>query len=262
MKITKELATFYELKNEELRLESRCGMVEYLTTMRYIEKYLQPGMRVIEIGAGTGRYSRALATKGYQVEAVELLEHNIALFREKVTPDMNLTITQGNATDLHAFADECYDVTLLLGPMYHLFTETDKLRALSEAIRVTKKGGVIFAAYCMADASILQHGFKRGQVHELLERKMLDPVTFVPHSEPEDVFELHRKQDIDRLRSHFTVTQLHYVAADGYANHMSERLAELDEETFALYMRYHFATCEMQELTGYSNHTLDIFCKE
>lgn len=258
----KELTAFYEMKNEELRLETRCGMVEYLTTMRYIEKYLKPGMKVIEIGAGTGKYSRTLALKGYQVDAVELLSHNIALFRQKVTPDMKLTITQGNATDLHGFEDERYDVTLLLGPMYHLFTEADKVSALSEAIRVTKSGGVIFSAYCMADASILQHCFLKGKIYEMIERKMLDPVTFVPHSEPEDVFELHRKQDIDRLREHFDVNQLHYVATDGFANHIREKLEQMDEEMFDFYLCYHFATCELQELTGYSNHTLDIFRKK
>jgi len=262
MENTKVLTAFYEMENEEERLESRCGMVEYLTTMRYIEKYLQPGMRVIEIGAGTGKYSRALAEKGYSVDAVELVEHNIKVFRGHVTPEMDVRIHQGNAMNLSCFADESFDLTLLLGPMYHLFSENDKLQALSEAIRVTRKGGIIFAAYCMADVSILHHGFIRGRIHELIERKMLDLVTFKPHSEPEDVFELHRKQDIDRLRSCFSVRQLHYVSADGYANHMSEKLAEMDEETFALYLRYHFAVCELPELTGYSNHTLDIFQKE
>lgn len=262
METLQALTGFYEQRNEELRLEERCGRLEYLTTMRYIEKYLKTGMRVIEIGAGTGRYSRALAAKGYRVDAVELIEHNIEVFRQHVMPGMDLCITRGNAMNLHDFADESYDVTLLLGPLYHLFTEADKLRALSEAVRVTKKGGVILAAYCMVDASILQHGFVRGNIHELIERSMLDPVTFAPHSEPEDVFELHRKQDIDRLRSHFPVTQLNYVATDGYANHMRDTIAEMDDATFELYVRYHLATCELPELTGYSNHTLDIFQKD
>lgn len=256
------MRNFYGIREEDGRLATRYGMVEYLTTMRYIERYLKPDMRIMEIGAGTGRYSCALAAKGYRVDAVELVETNIDMMRRKIKPEMRLMVTQGNALDLSAFGDETYDLTLLLGPMYHLFTEKDKLQALSEAVRVTRKGGVVFAAYCMADASILQAGFIKGRTRELIERKMLDPQTFQPHSEPEDVFELHRKADIDRLRNHFPVKQLHYVSADGYANHMRETLAGMDEETYQTYLKYHFATCELPELTGYSNHTIDIFRKE
>lgn len=262
MKTSECLKHFYETKNdEEGRLLTLCGRVEYLTTMRFIKRYLQPGMRVLEIGAGTGRYSCALAERGYQVDAVELLESNLRILRQKIKPDMKLSAMQGNALDLSAFKDNTYDLTLLLGPMYHLFTEEDKLQALSEAIRVTRRGGVIFAAYCMADAAILQAGFLKGRVQEFMDRKMLDPVTFAPHSEPEDIFELHRKADIDRLRSHFPVKQLHYVSADGFANYMRDTLANMDEETYQHYLNYHFATCELPELTGYSNHTIDIFRK-
>ena len=149
MQTLEVLTQYYESYDEDSRLCSRHGMVEYLTTMRYIEKYLQPGMRILEIGAATGRYSHNLARQGYQVDAVELIEHNIEIFKKNTKPGENITITQENAKDLHSFNDNTYDITLLLGPMYHLFTEEEKLQALSEAIRVTKKGGIIFSAYCM-----------------------------------------------------------------------------------------------------------------
>ena len=113
----------------------------------------------------------------------------------------------------------------------------------------------------MSDPSIVQYGFVKGNIHALFERNMLDPVTFKAFSSPAEIFELHRKQDIDRLRENFRVEQLHYVAADGFANHIRGALAEMDAETYALYLKYHLATCELVELTGYSNHTLDIFRK-
>ena len=81
------LSNYYQNYDEEGRLLSKHGMVEYITTMKYIEKYLQPGMRIMEIGAATGRYSHALARKGYQVDAVELVEHNIEIFKENTLPD-------------------------------------------------------------------------------------------------------------------------------------------------------------------------------
>ena len=262
METLKALTHFYGSYDEDNRLNSRYGTVEFLTPLRYIEKYLRPGMRILEIGAATGRYSHHFARQGYQVDAVELIEHNIEIFKQNTAPSENITITQGNAKDLRSFSDDTYDITLLLGPMYHLFTEEEKLQALSEAIRITKKGGIIFSAYCMGDASVLLYGFVHGQIHNIIEKCMLDPVTFETFSQPWDLFELHRKEDIDALRSHFPVTQLHFLATDGYANHMRKTLAEMDEDTFQLFLRYHFATCERIDMVGYSNHTLDIFRKD
>jgi len=262
METLQALTQYYESYDEDNRLCSRRGMVEYLTTMRYIEKYLRPGMRILEIGAATGRYSHHLAQQGYQVDAVELIEHNIEIFKQNTKPGEKITITQGNAKELSDFCNDTYDITLLLGPMYHLFTEEEKIQALSEAIRVTKRGGIVFSAYCMGDASILMYCFIRGEIHNIINKCMLDPITFETFSKPWDLFELHRKEDIDALRSHFSVTQLHFLATDGYANHMRTTLDEMDEKTFQLFLRYHFATCERVDMVGYSNHTLDIFRKD
>ena len=250
METLQALTQYYGSYDEDHRLCSRHGMVEYLTTMRYIEQYLRPGMRILEIGAATGRYSHHFARQGYRVDAVELIAHNIEIFQQNTQPGESITITQGNATNLDTFPANTYDITLLLGPMYHLFTEEEKLQALSEAIRVSKPGGVIFTAYCMGDASILQYGFGRGEIHNIIEKCMLDPITFQTFSKPWDLFELHRREDIDALRSHFPVTQLHFLATDGYANHMRKTLDEMDEDTFQLFLRYHFATCERIDMIG------------
>lgn len=262
MDTTDYLNQYYQAYDEDGRLLSRHGMVEFLTTMGYIEKYLRPESRIIEIGAGTGRYSRALAGKGYRVDAIELVQHNIDIFKSKITLDEHIIITQGDATDLSSIQDETYDLTLLLGPMYHLFTKEGQERALSEAIRVTKTRGVLLVAYCMGDPSLLTYGFIGGHIHEIIDKCMLNPESFETFSNPWDIFELYRKEDIDYLRKRFLVTQLHYVASDGYANHMRETLASMDKETFALYLKYHFATCERQDMVGLSHHTLDVFRKE
>ena len=255
------LNDYYTHYDEEGRLLTRYGRVEFETTMRYIRRYLPQDARIIEIGAGTGRYSHALARAGYPVDAVELVQHNIDQFIANTADGEDVTIRQGSACDLSAFPDDAYDVTLLLGPMYHLFTEAEKEQALSEAIRTTKRGGVIFVAYCMMDASILQFGFMKGNVHALMEKGLLDPVTFRASSTPTELFELHRVEDIASLRSRFDVAPLHLVATDGYANHMRETLANMDDATFDVYLRYHFATCERADMIGLSHHTLDVFRK-
>lgn len=261
MKANQYLIDYYSNYDENSRLTHRHGSVEFLTTMRYIEKYIRPGDRVIEIGAGTGRYSHALARKGYAVDAVELVPHNIEIFRQNTQPSENITIVQGNALALSDFPDSQYDITLLLGPLYHLYTAEDKRQAPREAVRVTKPGGVIFAAYVISDSCLLDEGFHRGKfsVADYIARGLLDPETFAAKSEPKDLFELVRKEDVDELMSGFPVTRLHYVASDGCALFMREAVDSMDDDTFALYLKYHFTICERGDLLGITSHALDVF---
>ena len=150
------LIDFYKAYDEDGRLQSKHGSVEFLTTIRYVERYLKPRNHILEIGSGTGRYSHVLARRGYVVDAVELVEHNIEVFRKNTLPNEQITISQGNALDLSAFSDNQYDVTLLLGPLYHLYTQEDKRQVVREAIRVTKQGGIIFAAYVISDGCLIR----------------------------------------------------------------------------------------------------------
>lgn len=263
METNQYLIDFYNHYDEDCRLTSKHGTVEFLTTMRYIEKYLKSGDHILEIGAGTGRYSHALARRGYIVNAVELIQHNIDIFSKNTLADENISVTQGNALDLSAFPDNHYDITLLLGPLYHLYNKADKQQAIREAIRVTKQGGIIFAAYVISDGCLLDEGFHRGNISvaDYIKGGLLDAETFAAKSEPKDLFELVRKEDIDDLMSVFHVTRLHYVATDGCALFMRETIDSMNDETFQLYLKYHFATCERKDLAGITSHAVDIFKK-
>ena len=74
---------------------------------------------------------------------MELIRHNLDILVSKIEPDEKITAIEGNATDLSFLSDETYDMTLLLGPMYHLYTKADQKRAISEALRVTKRGEIL-----------------------------------------------------------------------------------------------------------------------
>jgi Dimethyladenosine transferase (rRNA methylation) len=255
---------YYENYDEDGRLFSRHGQVEFLTTMRYIEKYLSSGARVLEIGAGTGRYSHALAQKGFAVDAVELVLHNIEIFNSKTMPSEKISIRQGDARDLSGFDDDMYDLTLVLGPLYNVFTVEDKRQIIAEALRVTKPSGVVFAAYCIADASILNYGFRKGNIFSLMEPNDAFGVKmpgYKPWSAPKAVFEIVRKEDIDELMSDFAVERLHFVGVDLVMQMMRDTIDEMDDETFASYLDYHFFLCERADMAGLTCHGLDIFRK-
>lgn len=264
MKTNPYIIDFYNHYDEDNRLTSKHGMVEFFTTMRYIEKYLKPKDYILEIGAGTGRYSHALARQGYAVDAIELVDHNIEIFKKNTLQKENISIRQGNALDLSVFPNSQYDITLLLGPLYHLYNKEDKQQAIREAIRVTKQGGIIFAAYVISDGCLLDEGFNRSNINvaEYVKMGLLDAETFAAKSDPKDLFELVRKEDIDNLMSEFSAKRLHYVASDGCALFMREAIDAMNSETFELFLKYHFATCEREDLLGVTSHALDIFQKE
>ena len=260
VKTGNHLVDFYNRIDEDSRLLSKHGRIEFLTTVKYVEKYLEDGMRIMEIGAATGRYSHYFAQKCFEVDAVELIEHNIEIFKSKTQPDEKISIRQGNAVDLSEFSDNGYDVTLLLGPMYHLYTVEEQKKALSEAIRITKPNGYIFVAYCMVEPSIIGQ-FKRNQMNKLIEMGLFNPKTLEAHFTPEGIFKLNNVDEIIHLAESFDVERLNLIATDGYTCHMKEVVDKMDDETYELYLRYHFSTCERQDLVGMSHHTLDVLRK-
>lgn len=255
------LREYYESYDEDNRLHSPHGAIEFQTTVHFLERYLTHGARILDIGAGTGRYSHYLAQRGYRVDAVELIQHNIDVFRRHTQPDELVTVVQGNAVNLSRFPDDTYDVTLLMGPMYHLADQDLQLRAMSEAIRVTRPGGIIFAAYCMGDSAILYYGFREGHLNEIVDSCGVNTAAFDGFPKPWGLFKLWRTEDMDALLRAFSVRLLHRFAADGYACHMREALAAMDEETLAAYLRYHLATCERPGMLELSNHVVDIIQK-
>ena len=253
---------FYNARDEDGRLTSKHGSVEYLTTMKYIRESVSgvDDPAILEVGAGTGRYSVTLAKEGYRVTAVELVEHNLEILKSKLDGSERITPVLGNALDLSFLSDGAFDLTMLLGPMYHLYTKEDKLRALREAVRVTKPGGRILVAYCMNEATVIQYVFGMNKLREVMDGLLLTPEWHCK-SEPKEVFELSRTEDIAELDAEIPVKRLKLVATDGASNYKREFIDEMDDETFAKWLDFHFATCERQDLVGASNHTLDILEK-
>lgn len=260
-----ELEAYYNKFNEDKRLDSRHGQVEYITSMKYIRRSIgeaAPGrepadIRILDVGAGTGRYAVPLAREGYDVSAVEPVRHNLGRLRQKSSA---VKAYQGSAGKLRRFADESFDVTLLFGPMYHLHGWEDKLAALTEARRVTRRGGRILVAYIMNEYAVLTYAFKERHIAEGLSGGMLDQ-DFHCTDKANPLYSFVRLEDMERLCGEAGLIRIQTVAADGAANYMRPFLNALTEEEFEQFIRYHLATCERMELMGASAHTVDILAR-
>lgn len=257
-----DLVQYYNKFNEEKRLDSRHGQVEYRISMKYIHEYIprdlaKEDVKILDIGAGTGKYSVALAKEGYDVTAVELVKYNLGILKSKGS---SVKAMQGNALNLKKLADNTFDVTLLFGPMYHLFGQEDKKKALSEARRVTKPGGVILVAYCMNEYGVLTYAFKERHIGECMEEKRLTE-DFHTISHKENLYDYMRIEDINELLVDSGLERIKIISPDGPANYMRSFLNQLTEDEFAYFVQYQMATCERQDLIGAGAHTLDILRK-
>ncbi len=251
-----ELVEYYNKFNEEKRLNSRHGQVEFMTSMKYIKDYLETfeSPKVLDVGAGTGKYSVYLANEGYDVSAVELVKYNLGILKSKQS---SVKAYQGNALKLKRFQNNSFDVTLLFGPMYHLFSFEEKCKALEEAKRVTKPGGYIFVAYCMNEYGVLTYAFKENHLKECIEEGRLT-TEYHTISTPKDLYDYVRLEDIDQINKAVGLKRIKIISPDGPSNYMRPVLNAMDEETFQHFVQYQFATCERMDLIGAGAHTMDI----
>ena len=105
---------YYNKYDEDNRLvKNYAHNLEFVITKNYLDKIIKEGNRVLELGAGTGRYSLYLASKGYDVTAIEYVQHNLEILKSHITSNMKIRAEQGDALDLSIFDDNTFDVTLV-----------------------------------------------------------------------------------------------------------------------------------------------------
>lgn len=239
--------------DEDKRLNSsKAASVEFFTTMHYLKKYLKSGDNILDVGAGTGQYSFALAHKGYKISAIELSHHNIEIFKNKLKKSDNIDLIQGNALDLTMFEDESFDLVMLFGPLYHLHNHEDKIRCLEEAKRVCKKEGLIYIAFITNDLVPINE-----YVHNMnfFKSNEYDKNTFKVVDDP---FVFHTLDECRKILNDAKLSCIHEIAADGLSETLADQINKMDDESFQQYLLYHLYLCEKPEFLGMSIHNLFI----
>ncbi len=285
-----DLEKYYNKFHEEHRLTTRHGQVEFRTTLYLIEQAIelikaeasksespevaststsvsapatspapaqaQP-IKIADLGAGTGRYSVELCHRGFDMTAVELVKHNLEILRSK---HENIKTWQGDARDLHFLEDESFDITLLFGPLYHLHGEGEKIKALNEAKRITKKGGYILVAYVMNEYSVISYCFKEHKWAEAAAKGGLSP-DFHTICDESELYDYVRIEDINHLNEACGLERVKIISADGPADYMRRELNEMSEEEFKAFCDFQKAICERPELVGAGSHCVDLLKK-
>lgn len=259
------LLKYYQEYNEDTRLlKNNQHQTEFLVTANYLQKYLQEGTNVLDVGSGPGIYSIFCAEEGLDVTALDLSERNLKGLQVQIKNkpiEKQISMYHGNAKDLSAFDDNAFDLVLNMGPLYHLKHKEEKQIAINESLRVLKPGGVLLVAYINKYFKFYQRILKQDepikwQVIENIvnfgwKRDTAEAIFFFlfPH-EAKALFESHKGKI------------LHHVSTDGISPLLADAINAMTPVDFDKYMHYHLQFCEDPHLLGASLHNLLIFQKE
>jgi ubiquinone/menaquinone biosynthesis C-methylase UbiE len=163
--IDPEIRAYYERGGEEGRLLGSfpSGPLELARTQEILLRYLgPPPLEILDVGGGPGAYAAWLAERGDRVHLIDPIALHV---RQARAAHPGVTAQVGDARQLPR-ADTSVDAVLLLGPLYHLVERDDRRRALAEARRVLRAGGLLFAAAISRFAALQDLLVRLDRLHE------------------------------------------------------------------------------------------------
>jgi SAM-dependent methyltransferase len=256
----RDILDYYEQGREDARLRTGDGRLELWRTQQILRRYLPPTpARVLDIGGGSGVHAEWLANDGYDVHLID----PVPLHVEHASALPGVTASIGDAREL-SLPDQCADVTMLLGPLYHLIDRADRLRAVAEATRVTRRGGVVAVAGISRFASMrdsLRRGWLEPGWAETVERTIATG-RHVNDDGHEQRFTTAYFHDPDDLGAELAEAGLHdveVIAVEGVGSFLDNLGDLLDSpETRHVLMHWIELTEREPSMLGASGHLLAV----
>jgi ubiquinone/menaquinone biosynthesis C-methylase UbiE len=238
---------------------------EFIITMHYLHKYLAPGAKIADVGAGGGVYTKALADEGFNVDAVELTPEYVNHMKEEFAGNDRIRVYEGNAKDLHFLNDNEYDLVLLMGPVYSMKDNDDRKRACKEALRIAKPGAPVFIAFCLQDAPLIHEIFMSEDPASEITGIGYDREKALVTDNTGSSRLLDTISVIDELIEEVCKeTGAHRVcrfAQDGMSQIISAHVNSMSEKSYSEWIQYLIATAERADLMGYSDHVVQVIKK-
>jgi len=258
-----KIERFYNTKvvYEWERLERH--RTEFAVTMQAFKEYLpRPPAKILDVGGGPGRYAIALAKQGHRVTLFDLSKHCLEFARKKAEESgVELEgYIHGNAVDLGRFSAESYDSVLLMGPMYHLLSVSEREKALREAKRVLKRSGTLFASFITRYAVIrwaaknepIWISKHHQRVKDLLNTGVLkacegNSFTDAYFADPSEIKPFMEKNGFETID---------LIACEGVISMIEEKINELKDELWEAWVKLNYKLGKDSSVHGAAEHLL------
>jgi S-adenosylmethionine-dependent methyltransferase len=253
-----------EVQKEWERLELH--FIEFELTKRYLNRYIKTGDRVLDIGGGPGRHSLYIAEKGCDVTLADLSDENVRFALGKAKEKgLNIKAFPCDARNIDSYAEGSFDSILLMGPMYHLLAEADRIKAVEACLKLLRPGGVIFISFISSYAGIIYSMKYEPEMILIPEletqyRLFTEDKTFVGESFTKTFFIRHA--DILPFMERFGLEKLHLLGQESLLAPNEPNIQAQPKEVVDKWLDLAEKVCEREDLLPFSEHFMYIGKKE
>jgi S-adenosylmethionine-dependent methyltransferase len=232
--------------------------VEFELTKRYINRYIKPNDKVLDLGGGPGKYSLYLAELGCDVTLADLSQKNIEFGLNKAKEiGVPLSGIQVDSRDLSAIEDGQYDQVLCMGPMYHLKNENDRVQTIMECLKKLKPGGTIFVAFVSSYSFVWDYLIRNPELILTDERKtqlnvMLEDVDFSGQGFTDNYFI--RPKDVLPFFKQFQLDKLHLLNCESFLYLREAELLSRSPEVVSAWLDLAEQVCEREDMLSLAEH--------
>ncbi|MDR0325709.1 MAG: class I SAM-dependent methyltransferase [Oscillospiraceae bacterium] len=252
---------FYN-QNPETEYNRIAGRPEFMLTCRYIDRYIQLGDTVLDIGGGPGRYALYLAQKGCDVTLIDLSEENAAFAASRARDEkLPLKAMQGDAREADKLLGGLFDHVLLMGPLYHLLEEADRIKAVSAALRLLKPGGLLFTSFISMGGGLVYllrempelviHPDEERFLIPLIEGKSYGGAAFT------QAFFISQNEVLPFM-ARFPLEKLHLFGQESILAPNEHNVMKQPPEVIAAWLDLAEKMCEREEYLSWSEHLMYI----
>jgi len=239
------------------------GRPEFLLTCRFLNRYIKPRQTILDIGGGPGRYSLYLAEQGCDVALLDLSSENVRFAGARAAErGLSVKTIVGDARETDKLIGGQFDHVLLMGPLYHLLEEADRVKAVESSLRLLKPGGILFASFISAFAGAV---YMMKNAPDLLASTpmeielmnlLIEDKPFAGAGFTECNFERH--QDILPFFEQFPLTKLHFLSQEGILSPCEQNIMSQPETVIRRWLNFAEQTCEREDLLSWSEHLMYI----
>ncbi|MCL2404928.1 MAG: class I SAM-dependent methyltransferase [Defluviitaleaceae bacterium] len=258
---TKIIRDYYDA-NVEAEWTRIANRPEFLLTCRMLDRYIKPSQKVLDIGGGPGRYSLYLASRGCDVTLFDLSPQNTKFAASQALEQgLTLKTITGDACKADELTQEKYDHILLMGPMYHLLEEYERVQAVNAALNLLVPGGIIYVSFINMMGGII---YSMKESPEILMSNDPSEVTFIQNFIDKKSYKGNaftqaffiEQSEILPFMSQFPLTKLHMISQEGVLSPCESNIMSQSHEIINKWLDLCEKIWEREEFQSWAEHLL------